>query len=175
VTLARIASLPDPPGRAGGELLTGDEPVGEPPVDGGDPDAQFGRCLGDADHVAIMTGWCGSLAERGDAVVAAHLGDPGLGECQAGAGAAVLAGEHARDRRVVVVRGEAADEVHGGGLGGAPRAPSRGSATVRCVMAPPSQDSVSALRLLGVALWMLHSQSRAARKARDAAGLTPGQ
>jgi len=112
---------PDAPGRTGGQLLAGDEPVGQPPVDGGDPDAQFGGGLGDADHLAIMTGRCGSLAERGDAVVAAHLGDPGLGEGQAGAGAAVLAGEHARDGCVVVVRGQAADQVHGGRLGGPPR------------------------------------------------------
>ncbi len=43
------------------------------------------------------------------------------------------------------------------------------------VLRPRGAGGASVLRLLGVALWMLHSQSRAARKARDAAGLTPGQ
>ena len=69
----------------------------------------------------LMTGRCGSLAERGDVVVAADLGDAGLGNGQAGTGAAVLVGEHAGDLRVVVVHGEAADEIRGGSLGGAPR------------------------------------------------------
>ena len=46
---------PDLPGRAGGELLTGDEPAGEPPVDGGDPDAQFGlaRAYAPSDQVRM--------------------------------------------------------------------------------------------------------------------------
>ncbi len=43
------------------------------------------------------------------------------------------------------------------------------------VLRPRGAGGASVLRLLGVALWMLRSQSRAARKARDAAGLTPGQ
>jgi hypothetical protein len=38
---------------------------------------------------------------------------------------------------------------------------------------PQQAGTASVLRLLDVALWMLHSQSKAARKARDTAGVTP--
>jgi hypothetical protein len=38
---------------------------------------------------------------------------------------------------------------------------------------PQGAGTASVLRLLGVALWMLHSQSNAARTAREAAGATP--
>ena len=38
---------------------------------------------------------------------------------------------------------------------------------------PQQAGTASVLRLLDVALWMLHSQSKAARKARDTAGVAP--
>src|ERR1019366_7854475 len=41
----------DPPGRAGGDLLAGDEPVVEPPVEGGGGDAELGCGLVHADPV----------------------------------------------------------------------------------------------------------------------------
>jgi hypothetical protein len=50
----------------------------------------------------------------------AQLSDAGLGEGQARSGAASLPGERAGDRGVVVVFGQAADQVHGGGVSGPP-------------------------------------------------------
>lgn len=45
---------PDPPGSACGELLTGEEPVSEPPVDGGLPDAEQVLGFRDGDHDRIV-------------------------------------------------------------------------------------------------------------------------
>ena len=44
----------DLPGRAGGELLAGDEAVAQPPVDGGGGDAEERAAVRDADHGGIL-------------------------------------------------------------------------------------------------------------------------
>ena len=65
----------DLPGRAGGELLAGDEAVPQPPVDGGLVHAEDLRGLGNGGHDVIVpaaadiSGWVGAVR---DAVAAAQ-------------------------------------------------------------------------------------------------------
>jgi len=98
----------DLPGRAGGELLAGDEPVPQPPVDGGLIHAEELRGLGNGSHGVSMPGAAdisGAVRAVRDAVAAAQVADPFAGPGQAGGGAAVLAGQDPRDRGVVVLAG----------------------------------------------------------------------
>jgi hypothetical protein len=50
---AEFIGEPDPPGRAGGGLLGGDEPVVDPAVHGGGNDAELARRFGDADRIGV--------------------------------------------------------------------------------------------------------------------------
>src|SRR5262249_27971598 len=103
----------DLPGSAGGELLAGEEAVPQPPVDGGLVHAEELRGLRDGGHDVILpaaAAICGRLGAVRDAIGAAQAGDPVAGPGQPGGGAPVLAGQYPRDRGVVVVAGQAADQ-----------------------------------------------------------------
>src|ERR1019366_9071516 len=102
----------DPPGRAGGDLLAGDEPVVEPPVEGGGGDAELGCGLVHADHVTVGVVAC-SVRRGGDAVALADGGHVSGGECDSGGGAALLLAGHFGDHRVVVAGGQPADQLDG--------------------------------------------------------------
>ena len=82
---------PDPPGRAGGDLLTNDETLADPAVEGDLADAQDFLGGGDGDHDRILASrsdivgfWWWLVG--GDAVVGAQGGHAGPGEGQAGGG-----------------------------------------------------------------------------------------
>src|ERR1019366_4780409 len=102
----------DPPGRAGGDLLAGDEPVVEPPVEGGGGDAELGCGLVHADHFTVGVVACSALG-GGDAVALADGGHVSGGERHSGGGAALLLAGHLGDDRVVVVGGQPADQLDG--------------------------------------------------------------
>ena len=116
--VADVVGEPDPPGRAGGELLAGDEPVGQPAVQGGGGQAQLVGGVGHGEQFSFGRGGFGLVA--GDVPVVAQRLDPTGGERQSAGGAAVLPVEDVRDHRVGVVDGEAADQVDGVLVGAQP-------------------------------------------------------
>ena len=76
---ADVVGEPDPPGRAGGELFAGDEPVAEPAVQGGGGEAEFLRGVGHGEQFSYLWVVVGLVA--GDFVVVAQRLDPtGLAE-----------------------------------------------------------------------------------------------
>ena len=57
---ADVVGEPDAPGRAGGELLAGDEPVGQPAVQGGGRQAQLVGGVGHGEQLSfgrVVVGW----------------------------------------------------------------------------------------------------------------------
>jgi hypothetical protein len=102
-------------------LLAGDEAVAQPAVDGRRVDVELAGGVADADQLVLCARGCGVGGEGGDAVGVAQVAYAVLGEAQPGGGAPLLVGEHERDRLVVVVGGEAADELDRVLRGGAVR------------------------------------------------------
>ena len=73
----------DPPGRAGGELLSGEEAVAQPPVEGDFADAEQAFGFRDGDHDGIVVEGSDSFGGRlvgRDAAGDPQRLDPGLGE-----------------------------------------------------------------------------------------------
>ncbi len=69
----------DAPGRAGSDLLAGDESVVEPPVEGEGSDAEPGGGLVHAHHVSFGV-WAAPVLPGGDAVALADAGHVNGGE-----------------------------------------------------------------------------------------------
>ena len=109
--VADVVGEPDAPGRAGGELLAGDEPVGQPAVQGGRGEAEFGGGVGHGEQLSVLRVVGGCVA--GDVVVVAQRLHPTGGERQAAGGAAALPVEDVGDRGVGIVGGQAAHQVDG--------------------------------------------------------------
>src|SRR5215211_753324 len=108
---AQLVGDADPPRRARGGLLTGDEPVGQPAVHrGGRHAQQLGRA-GDGDQLAVWRGG-GWLVAADAPVMPQALHDRG-GEAQAAGAAAALAVEDAGDGGVGVVGRQPADQCDG--------------------------------------------------------------
>ena len=63
---AELVVEPDLPRGSWSDLLAGYEAVGQPAVNGADPDLQLGRCLVDADHLTIIAGGCDALGPGAD-------------------------------------------------------------------------------------------------------------
>ena len=67
---ADVVGEPDAPGRAGGELFAGDEPVAEPAVQGGGGQAEFFGGVGHGEQFSFLRVVAGLVA--GDVVVVAQ-------------------------------------------------------------------------------------------------------
>src|SRR5215218_10834830 len=105
---AEFIGEPDPPGRAGGGLLGGDEPVVDPAVHGGGNDAELARRFGDADRIGVGGFGAGPVASY--LPVGAKAGHDRGGERLAASAGAALLVEDTGDGRVRVVNGQTAHE-----------------------------------------------------------------
>src|ERR1700726_1228171 len=111
------------PGCAGDDLLSGDESVAQPPVEGLAGDAEDLPGPGDGDHACIVVAGTDILVwpwlAGWDAQADPLAGDACLGPPQAGAGGAALLGQDVGDGGVVVALGQAGQQGSGVLIGGA--------------------------------------------------------
>jgi hypothetical protein len=125
---AQFVGEADPPGRAGGELLAGDEAVVEPAQQGGGGDPELVGGGGHGEQLSVLRLIAGLVA--GDLPVMPKRLHPTGGERQSPGGGPALSVEDPGDLGVGVVHGESPDELDGVLVGADRRwfAPDRGGA-----------------------------------------------